>query len=89
MRASRDSQFADSRRSEIVEVLATLQRAGRRYAAGLAGKTGRRPAVASHRHAARAVVPELRGRAEKLAGDLGELISVRKTIASERDKLAV
>src|ERR1700732_1436415 len=34
------------------------------------------------------VVPELRGRAEKLAGDLGELISVRKTITSERDKLA-
>jgi septal ring factor EnvC (AmiA/AmiB activator) len=33
-------------------------------------------------------VPELRGRAEKLAGDLGELVSVRKTITSERDKLA-
>jgi murein hydrolase activator len=34
------------------------------------------------------VVPELRGRAEKLAGDLGELVAVRKTISSERDALA-
>jgi len=30
----------------------------------------------------------LRGRAQKLAGDLGELIALRKTIATERDRLA-
>jgi murein hydrolase activator len=35
------------------------------------------------------VVPELRARAEKLVGDLGELVTLRKTIATERDKLAV
>ena len=35
------------------------------------------------------MVPELRGRAEKLAGDLGELVALRKTIATERDQLAV
>ena len=34
------------------------------------------------------MVPELRGRAEKLAGDLGELVALRKTIATERDQLA-
>jgi len=36
-----------------------------------------------------AVVPELRARAEKLAADLSELITLRKAIASERDHLAV
>jgi len=41
------------------------------------------------RHAARSVVPELHTRAEKLAGDLGELVALRKTIATERDRLAV
>ena len=35
-----------------------------------------------------AVVPELRLRAEKLADDLGELVALRKTIATERDRLA-
>jgi septal ring factor EnvC (AmiA/AmiB activator) len=34
------------------------------------------------------VVPELRGRAEQLSGDLTELVTVRKTIAGERDRLA-
>jgi septal ring factor EnvC (AmiA/AmiB activator) len=36
-----------------------------------------------------AVVPELRGRAEQLTSDLGELVTLRKTIAAERDRLAV
>lgn len=35
-----------------------------------------------------AVVPELRGRAEKIASELGELVALRKSIASERDQLA-
>ncbi len=35
------------------------------------------------------VVPELRIRAEQLARDLGELVTLRKSIASERDQLAV
>ena len=35
-----------------------------------------------------AVVPELRARAEKLAGDLGELVTLRNTIGTERDQLA-
>src|ERR1700692_492135 len=79
----------DSRRSEIVEVLAALQRAGRRTPPALLV----RPAAAlqSLRTAMLlgAVVPELRTRAEKLTGDLTELVKLRKTIATERDRLAL
>ena len=52
---SREQQIRgslDSRRSEIVEVLAALQRAGRRTPPALLVQAGRRAAVASHRHAA-------------------------------------
>src|SRR4051812_35693233 len=78
----------DSRRSEIVEVLAALQRAGRRTPPALLVRP--EDALQSLRTAMLlgAVVPELRGRAEKLAGDLAELVTLRKTIASERDRLA-
>src|SRR6266478_116375 len=79
----------DSRRSEIVEVLAALQRAGRRAPPALLVRP--EDALQSLRTAMLlgSVVPELRTRAEKLAGDLTELVSVRKTIATERDRLAV
>src|ERR1700723_910852 len=78
----------DSRRSEIVEVLAALQRAGRRTPPALLVRP--EDALQSLRTAMLlgSVVPELRGRAEKLSGDLIELIELRKTIASERDRLA-
>src|SRR6185295_1197162 len=78
----------DSRRSEIVEVLAALQRAGRRTPPALLVRP--EDALQSLRTAMLlgAVVPDLRGRAEKLAADLGELVSVRKKIADERDVLA-
>ena len=36
-----------------------------------------------------AVVPEMRARADRLVGDLSELVGLRKTIASERDQLGV
>jgi murein hydrolase activator len=79
----------DSRRSEIVEVLAALQRAGRRTPPALLVRP--EDALQSLRTAMLlgSVVPELRSRAEKLAGDLGELVTLRKTIAGERDRLAV
>ncbi len=79
----------DSRRAEVVEVLAALQRAGRRAPPALLVRP--EDALQSLRTAMLlgSVVPELRGRAEKLAGDLTELIALRKTIASERDRLAV
>jgi murein hydrolase activator len=79
----------DSRRSEIVEVLAALQRAGRRTPPALLVRP--EDALQSLRTAMLlgSVVPELHARAEKLAGDLGELVALRKTIATERDRLAV
>ena len=78
----------DSRRTEIVEVLAALQRAGRRTPPALLVRP--EDALQSLRTAMLlgSVVPELRGRAEKLAADLGELVNLRKTIATERDVLA-
>jgi murein hydrolase activator len=79
----------DSRRSDIVEVLAALQRAGRRTPPALLVRP--EDALQSLRTAMLlgAVVPELRGRAEKLVGDLGELVALRRQIATERDKLAL
>ena len=88
---SREQQMRaslDSRRSEVVEVLAALQRAGRRTPPALLVRP--EDALQSLRTAILlgAVVPELRSRAEKLAGELGELVALRKTIAGERDHLA-
>src|ERR1700730_14808498 len=79
----------DSRRSEIVEVLAALQRAGRRTPPALLVRP--EDALQSLRTAMLlgAVVPELRARAEKLTGDLTELVTLRKTIATERDQLGI
>jgi septal ring factor EnvC (AmiA/AmiB activator) len=89
---SREQQIRgslDSRRSEIVEVLAALQRAGRRTPPALLIRP--EDALQSLRTAMLlgAVVPELRTRADKLTGDLTELIALRKTIATERDRLAL
>ena len=89
---SREQQIRgslDSRRSEIVEVLAALQRAGRRTPPALLVRP--EDALQSLRTAMLlgSVVPELRARAEKLTGDLTELVTLRKTIATERDQLGV
>jgi len=89
---SREQQIRgslDSRRAEVVEVLAALQRAGRRTPPALLVRP--EDALQSLRTAILlgAVVPELRTRAEKLADDLTELIALRKNIGSERDRLAV
>jgi septal ring factor EnvC (AmiA/AmiB activator) len=78
----------DSRRAEITEVLAALQRAGRRTPPALLVRP--EDALQSLRTAMLlgSVVPELHARAEKLANDLGELIALRQTIAAQRDRLA-
>lgn len=78
----------ESRRAETTEVLAALQRAGRRTPPALMVRP--EDALKSLRTAMLlgAVVPEMRARAEKLAGDLGELVDVRKAITQERDALA-
>src|SRR3954464_14291030 len=79
----------DSRRSEIVEVLAALQRAGRRTPPALLVRP--EDALQSLRTAMLlgSVVPELRGRAAKLTGELSELVTLRKAIATERNRLAL
>ncbi|HKH01410.1 MAG TPA: hypothetical protein VKB08_11915, partial [Bradyrhizobium sp.] len=79
----------ETRRSEIVEVLAALQRAGRRTPPALLVRP--EDALQSLRTAMLlgSVVPELRGRAEKLTGELTELVAVRKKIATERNRLAL
>lgn len=81
-------QSLASRRSEIVEVLAALQRAGRRTPPALLVRP--EDALRSLRTAMLlgAVVPEMRSRAETLVGELTELVRVRKQIADERDRLA-
>ncbi len=89
---SREQQIRgslDSRRSEIVEVLAALQRAGRRTPPALLVRP--EDALRSLRTAMLlgSVVPELHARAQKLTDDLGELVALRKNIATERDQLAV
>ena len=78
----------DSRRSEIVEVLAALQRVGRRAPPALLVRP--EDALQSLRTAILlgSVVPEMRGRAERLVADLDELVSLRKSIAAERDRMA-
>ena len=62
-------------------MLAALQRAGRRTPPALLVRP--EDALQSLRTAMLlgAVVPEMRARAENLIGDLGELVSVRKSIA--------
>ncbi len=77
----------DSRRAEVVEVLAALQRAGRRTPPALLVRP--EDALESLRTAILlgSVVPELRARAQMLAGDLAELVNVRKAIGAERDRL--
>jgi septal ring factor EnvC (AmiA/AmiB activator) len=78
----------DSRRTEVVEVLAALQRAGRRTPPALLVRP--EDALQSLRTAILlgSVVPELRARAEVLTRDLTELVALRKVIGAERDRLA-
>ena len=78
----------ETRRDRIGEVLAALQRAGRRAPPALLVTP---EDSLQSLHAAMllgATVPEMRARALKLASDLGELIQVRKNIAEERDRLS-
>src|SRR6266851_3747775 len=77
----------DGRRAVIGEVLAALQRIGRRPPPALI--TNPEDALQSVRTAMvlGAVLPEMRHEVEALASDLTELLSVRKQIAAERDRL--
>ncbi|HEY0224285.1 MAG TPA: peptidoglycan DD-metalloendopeptidase family protein [Pseudolabrys sp.] len=77
----------DGRRAVIGEVLAALQRIGRRPPPALIASP--EDALQSVRTAMvlGAVLPEMRQQVEALAADLTELTNVRREIAAERDQL--
>ncbi len=77
----------DGRRAVIGEVLAALQRIGRRPPPALI--TNPEDALQSVRTAMvlGAVLPEMRHEVEALASDLSELLAVRKKIGAEREQL--
>ena len=77
----------DGRRAVIGEVLAALQRIGRRPPPALIASP--EDALQSVRTAMvlGAVLPEMRHKVDALASDLSELLNVRKKIAAERDQL--
>jgi murein hydrolase activator len=77
----------DSRRGVIGEVLAALQRIGRRPPPALISSP--EDALQSVRTAMvlGAVLPEMRDQVASLAHDLSSLVTVRKQIAAERDTL--
>jgi septal ring factor EnvC (AmiA/AmiB activator) len=77
----------DGRQAVIAEVLAALQRIGRRPPPALIASP--EDALQSVRTAMvlGAVLPEMRHEVETLASDLTELLGVRKKIAAERDRL--
>ena len=77
----------DGRRAVIGEVLAALQRIGRRPPPALIASP--EDALQSVRTAMvlGAVLPEMRHEVEALANDLSELLAVRKKIDAERDQL--
>ena len=77
----------DARRAETTEVLAALQRAGRRTPPAL--MTRPEDALKSLRTAMLlgAVVPEMRARAERLIEDLNTLVRVRTDLREERQRL--
>jgi septal ring factor EnvC (AmiA/AmiB activator) len=78
----------DERRGVIVEILAALQRIGRQPPPALMVQP--EDALRAVRTAITlgAVVPEMRAQADALAGDLADLLRVRKDITESRDRLS-
>jgi septal ring factor EnvC (AmiA/AmiB activator) len=78
----------DERRGVIVEILAALQRIGRQPPPALMVRP--EDALQAVRTAITlgAVLPEMRAEADALAGDLSDLLRVRKDIVGERDRLS-
>jgi septal ring factor EnvC (AmiA/AmiB activator) len=78
----------DERRRSIVEILAALQRLGRQPPPALLVQP--EDALKAVRAAITlgAIVPDMRSQAEALSGDLADLVTVRKAIVSENERLA-
>ncbi|MFN3889715.1 MAG: murein hydrolase activator EnvC family protein [Beijerinckiaceae bacterium] len=77
----------EGRRDVIAEILASLQRMGRRPPPALLISPDDILKAIRTAMLLGSVVPELRSETEILAADLAELMSLRKSVASERDKL--
>ncbi|PNG26001.1 murein hydrolase activator EnvC family protein [Methylocella silvestris] len=77
-----------SRRSVIAEVLASLQRMGRKPPPALLVAPDDMLAALRASMMLGAVLPEMRAETEALASDLSDLLQLRKSIAAERDSLA-
>ena len=77
----------DARRAVIAEILAALQRMGRRPPPAVLVRPEDMLAVIRTSMLLGAVVPELRGEAQTLAADLTELVRVRGLIAADRESL--
>jgi len=77
----------DQRRAVIVEVIAALQRMGRQPPPALV--VSPEDALRAVRTAITlgAVLPEMHGQADTLAGDLAALLNVRKDIVAQRERL--
>ena len=79
----------ESRRNVIAEILAGLQRMGRRPPPALLISPDDILRAIRTAIMLGSVVPELRSETEILAADLAELMALRKSVAAERDRLRV
>ena len=77
----------DGRREVIGEVLAALQRIGRRPPPALIASPEDALVAVRTAMVLGAVLPDMRAKVSELAADLTELLNVRKSIVAERDKL--
>jgi murein hydrolase activator len=78
----------DARRGMIVEVLASLQRIGRKPPPAVLVRPEDMLQAVRTSMLLGAVLPELRQEAEALAQDLGQLVTTREAMARERDQIA-
>ena len=78
----------DDRRAVIIEILAALQRIGRQPPPALIVRPEDALQAVRTAIALGAVLPEMREEADALAGDLSDLVGVRKEILDERDRRA-
>ncbi len=78
----------DSRRGVLTEVLAALQRMGRKPPPALLAQPEDVLRAIRASMMLGAVLPQLRNETEALANDLQDLVNLRRSIADEREKLA-
>src|SRR5271163_313668 len=78
----------DDRRGAIAEILAALQRIGRQPPPALLVRPEDALQAVRTAIALGAVLPDMRAQGDALAGDLADLLAVRKDIATEHDRLA-